>query len=173
MYWSDIREKLKSKDRYYRIYDNPESFWNTLDSRVVAWTYNIPIPVIGLILRIIYSIIPFPIIGMSNRYEPMPIGNRPHVNNLWKNKSPWKRYILWRIRNPWEDARKFYLGFATCNDVKKHQITDHFVIWAPKFKWLPFRLPTFPYYKRVIFGFQLMIGWKSRGIVSITFRRKS
>lgn len=42
MHWKDIREKTKKYDRYYKEYKNPENFWTTLDSKIVAWTYNIP-----------------------------------------------------------------------------------------------------------------------------------
>ena len=163
MNWKDIREATKKEDRYYKVYDDPEGFWVTLDSKIVAWTYNIPL---GIIPRVIYSII-----GLSNRHEPMPIGNRKYINNLWKDKPSWIRYILWKIRNPWEDLKKFYLGFATAEDVTYTQITDHFKIWWAKFSWCSFRVP-FPYFTWEGNYVELKIGWKSRGILSFTVRRK-
>lgn len=163
MNWKQIREANKPQDRYYKHYSNPESFWFTLDSKVVDWTYSIPL---GVILRIIYSIL-----GCSNRYEPMPIGNNPEIINLWKDKSDFTRYILWRIRNPFEDLRKFYLGFACANDVQSQQFTEHLKLWWAKFDFLSFRIP-FPYYKRHFGNWRLMIGWKSRGIISISFNKR-
>lgn len=166
MHWKDIRERLKPNDRYYEYYtkEKAESFWFTLDSRIVAWTYNIPY--FGVILRILYSIV-----GISNRYEPMPIANKERITYLWKDKADWKRYLLWRVRNPWEDLRKMYLGFSYTEDVKEVFWTNHFRWWLAKFSWCPFRIP-FPYFKvNDFFGIQIMIGWKSRGILSITIRR--
>ena len=163
MKWQDIRERQKSKDRYYTHYKNPESFWTTLDSNIVAWTYEFGPS--GVLMRILYSII-----GCSNRYEPMPIGNRPGVYNLWQKWPPWIRYLLWRVRNPWEDLRKFYLGFACAQKVESYQVTNNFKFWLATFPWVPFRIP-FPYYKRQNF-LEIMIGWKSRGILSLTIRRK-
>lgn len=165
MHWKDIREKLKPNDRYYEYYteEKAESFWFTLDPKIVAWTYDIPY--LGVILRIIYSII-----GISNRYEPMPIGNCDHVIRLWWDKPDWLRYLLWKVRNPWEDFRKMYLGFTYAEDVKQVYWAKHFCWWLAKFKWCPFRIP-FPYYKRKLWGFQFMIGWKSRGILSLTIKR--
>jgi len=81
MKWQDIRERQKSKDRYYTHYKNPESFWTTLDLNIVAWTYEFGPS--GVLMRILYSII-----GCSNQYEPMPIGNRPDVYNLWQGWHP-------------------------------------------------------------------------------------
>lgn len=162
MNWKDIREKTKNKDRYYEVYSEPESFWTILDPKVVAFTYKIPY--LGAVLRVGYSII-----GISNRYEPMPIGNRPGITNLWKDKPAFIRYIMWRVRNPWEDARKFYLGFAQAEKVDSIQVTKNFKIWLAKFKKIPFRLP-FPYYKVVNDWIDIRIGWKSRGIPSITIR---
>lgn len=162
--WKDIREKLKKRDRYYEVYDNPESFWTTLDSRIVAYTFNLP-TIVGLPLRILYSIV-----GLSNRYEPMPIGNNERTNNLWKDKPDWLRYLLWKVRNPWEDLKKFYLGFANAESSDWYGLTDHFGFWLAKFKYIPFRIP-FPYYKNEFDnGLELMLGWKSRGVLSFTVR---
>lgn len=166
MNWKDIREKLKDNDRYYEYYseEEAESFWFTLDPKVIAWTYNFRF---GVILRILYSLF-----GISNRYEPMPIGNRKRIVNLWKDKPNWVRYLLWRVRNPWEDFRKMYIGFSYAEDVKEVWWTKHFRWWIVKFKNIPFKIP-FPYYKVNNFsGFQIMIGWKSRGILSFTVRRQ-
>jgi len=162
MHWKEIREKNKPRDRFYRVYDNPESFWTTLDAKVVAWTYEFGPS--GILFRILYAIL-----GISNRYEPMPIGNKSEINNLWSRWPPWIRYLLWRVRNPWEDLRKFYLGFAYARDIKTYQVSKHFKFWLARFRWIPFRIP-FPYYKKQNF-LEIMIGWKSRGILSVTIRK--
>ncbi|MFW6177360.1 MAG: hypothetical protein ACOC43_03235 [Desulfohalobiaceae bacterium] len=163
MHWSDIREKQKSRDRYYEVYDNPESFWTTLDSKLVAWSYYLP-SILGSLARVALALLG------SNRYEPMPIGNREHVNTLWAGKPGWYRWLRWHIRNPWEDLKRFYLGFGQAEDVRWHGITEHFGFWLALFHFLPFRIP-FPYYKNKVWGWELMLGWKSRGVLSLTVRR--
>ncbi len=133
----------------------------TLDHYAVAATWQWPQPFGGL-SRILLAIV----IG-SNRYEPMPAGGNW---DRWPDRRPWIRWILWHIRNFCEDLRKFYLGFGYAQQADPIQVTKHFRIWMARFERLPWRLP-FPYYKYSNSWIEIMIGWKSRGIVSVTIRR--
>lgn len=156
-------------------YPHP-TFWNTLDSKIVAYSFKLPF-IFGTIVRILLSII-----IVSNRFEPFPIGNNERITNLWSSYPDFIRYIMWKVRNPFEDLRKFYLGFGLALSVEEkiiwHKETEKrktkLSIWMPKFKEVPFRIPLFPYFKSSpkSGGFQIMLGWKSRGILSLTFRKR-
>jgi hypothetical protein len=96
----------------------------------------------------------------TNRLEPMPAGGQAE---RWGEWPALVRWYLWHVRNPWEDLRKFYLGFGYARRVTEQRLTAHLRIWW--WGWLPF-----PYYKRRAGPVQFMLGWKSRGIISLTVR---
>ena len=136
-------------------------FWQTFDSKLIAFTFKLPL-FVGAPLRVIFSII-----FCSNRYEPYPIGNNNYVNNLWKNKHPFIRWFLWHKRNPFCDLRKFYLGFGYAAKVIHSPKKWGYVRWV-KFSWIPFWIP-FVDIKTKYIDF----GWQKRGILSAKLKLRS
>lgn len=126
-----------------------------LDYRAVRATLRMPTAV-AVPARVVLALLG------SNRLEPMPAGGQ---SGRWGDWPDPIRYLLWHLRNPFEDLRKYSLGFgyADPGSIREQRISEHLRLW-----WWGF-LP-FPYYKRRIGRVQLMLGWKSRGIVSLTVR---
>ena len=143
-----------AKNRYSEDYEEL-GFWHTLDSKIVALTFKIP--VLGVIPRIIFSI-------FTNRYEPYPIANTDEITDLWQGGAAAWRWLKWHIRNPVVDLRKFYLGFGYAKDVKHISYKWGKVRWA-KFYKIPFRIP-FPVLETKWFK----LGWKQRGILSASLK---
>jgi len=139
-----------AKGRYGEAYDEL-GFWHTLDSKVVALTFRVPI--LGAIPRIILALFG------SNRYEPYPIANYD-ATQLWPGDPPWKQWIKWHLRNPWCDLRKFYLGFGYALEVEHVEKPWGWVHWA-RFAAFPFALP-FPEWETRYF----VVGWEQRGILN-------
>lgn len=141
------------------------NFWNTLDADLYNRTLNYPKP-IGTILRVLLAIL------LSNHQEPMPVGNNDHVMNLWRNKPNWFRYMMWRVRNPWEDLRKLYLGFGWAFYKGKLwyiPVIDNEYIRIRLYA--PYKAPLFP--EIYVFPFrkwEFFIGFKKRGMFSISLR---
>lgn len=146
-------------------YENP-GWWETLDTRLYNATLEQPW-IVGAILRFLLAL------AGSNHQEPMPIGNNPHVTNLWADKPQWVRYILWRLRNPWEDMRKFYLGYGLAFysdqlwvvDVADNKYTTTKI-------YAPWGAPVFPnIYVYLPANWEFFIGFKKRGMFSISLRK--
>lgn len=174
-------EKLEINPKY-----EEEHFWNTLDTKLVNWTYDQP-SIIGIPLRFLFAIIP----PGTNRMAPYPTGSKDKVKNLWDDKPRWVRWLFWHLRNFMEDFRKYYLGFGKAfyedrlwyagfhvpKNSNPDSIWKEFAlgVFLPKFKWLPFRVP-FPTmelrpWPDAKIPIRFVIGWKKRGILSITLTR--
>jgi len=168
-----------AKDRYTDVYENFGA-WHTLDSKLVAITFNVP-QLLGFLPRFFLAS-PFLWIGLvlgfyvnlwgfialllgvfgSNRYEPFPIGNWEESSTKWLGDPDWLRWVKWHLRNPLSDLRKFYLGFGYAVEVEHAEKSWGRVHWA-KFATLPFAFP-FPELECRYFE----IGWEQRGILSIS-----
>jgi len=106
---------------------------------------------------------------MSNRLEPMPAGKNDKKHMDWP---AWMRWYWWHIRNPGEDLKKYFLGFGGAKRVSHWDLWNNdwnfFRFWLARFGGFPVPVP-FPYFKHQK-GLELMWGWKSRGLLSITIR---
>ena len=167
-------KKIKGKPHRYNNgwsikYDSRYSeynFWNTLDSDLYNETLNYPKPV-GSILRFGLTLL------SSNHQEPMPVGNNSHVMNLWSDKPSWFRYIMWRIRNPWEDLRKLYLGFGWAFYQDKLWYIPLIENDKVDLKiYAPWKVPLFPSFYLFHGNWEFFIGFKKRGMFSISIRRE-
>ena len=160
-----------------------------LDYNLVSWSFDRP-KLLGFMLRLLFSsfglvayvainvaflpwwgwIALLPLLPLaSNRLEPMPAGGK---SDLWKDKNKWVRWYLWHVRNPFEDLKKYYLGYGYAEECVEQRLTENLKItWADFGK---VKIP-FPYYRNDnVFGkLQVMIGWKARGIVSFTVRNNN
>ena len=154
MDWTDIREQDKSEDRYKKQYpDKHDTFWYTLDSKLVAWSYSLP-PVISWVVRFHLALLG------TNRREPMPIGNRDSVTNLWKDSSDWYRWVRWHLRNLFVDLKRYYLGFGHYRDrAEKKRYWWFIVNWV---KIGPIKWP-FPRIDNPNPYYDFRIGWKDSG----------
>lgn len=148
----------------YRKDDTEElGWWEKLDTRVFNWTFKFPIP-IGTVLRIFFAFL-----NMNHR-NPMPTHLR-----MWDDKPQWKRWLLWRMRNPWEDLRKFYLGFGWAFYTDRLWYLQPYKNGFTEFRvYAPWKIPIFPYFQKKLFLFgrewDFRIGFKKRGLFSVTFR---
>ncbi len=149
-------------------------WWERLDTDVFNWTFHFPgikdlirgyvcIP-LGTIFRIIFCIL-----GLNHR-NPMPT----HLK-MWDDKPQWMRWLLWRVRNPWEDLRKLYLGFGWAFYTDKLWYLQSYKNDFTEFRiYAPWKIPLFPYFQKKLFLFgrewDFRIGFKKRGLFSITFR---
>lgn len=149
----------------FERYNMELDFWTRLDHDLYNWTYKFPVP-LGTIFRIIFSIL------MMNHRNPVPISHNEHVAHLWWDKPQWVRYLLWRVRNPWEDLRKLYLGFGWAFYADKlwrvELINKH---KTKLYIYAPYKIPLFPYFEKVIGSMELAVGFKKRGLFSISFAR--
>jgi hypothetical protein len=164
------------KDRYTED-GVGHGFWVTLDAKLVAATFRVPI--IGSLARVVlagigplllvaalcafgwYGLVAFPLAWLgTNRYEPYPVGNNARVNNLWADRPDWLRWVYWHLRNPLVDLRKFYLlGFGYAVEVNQSTHGWGRVHWA-RFAGLPLAIP-FPEFRMGV-----RIGWKPQGILA-------
>lgn len=143
-------------------------FWAKLDTDLYNWTLKFPFP-IGTFFRILFSIL-----GMNHR-NPVPISSSHHVAHLWWNRPQWQRYILWRVRNPWEDLRKLYLGFGWAfysDKLWRFVIYESNKVTIDLFA--PYKIPVFPHIELLLFDrwFEIDIGFKKRGCFSLSAREK-
>ena len=159
----------------------------TADRDVAAWSFGLP-QMLGAVVRILTAglgpacyaaanrytmpwwgwLLLLPLLPLgTNRLEPLPAGGQTW---RWKGRPPWYRWYRWHVRNWCEDLRKSHLGFGAARRATNKRITKHLSIhWADFGK---VRVP-FPYYRHdnVAGALQVMIGWKTRGILSFTVRR--
>ena len=161
------------EDRYYKHYpDKADSFWYTLDPKLVAFGDRLP-PVISTIYKVIIAIIP----PGTNRREPMPIGNNDHVTYLWEDRPDWQRWWLWHFRNIWVDLKRYYLGFGSVVEQDRTEGTERVKLlredkilrfWKVSFE--KFNL-YFPYFYYVGKKWDIRLGWKRGGNLGFTVNK--
>ncbi len=142
--------------------------WETFDTRLYNATLRYPW-LVGAFLRLLLALL------NSNHQEPMPIGNNDHVRNLWASRPAWARYLLWRLRNPWEDLRKCWLGFGRA--FYGDRLWAIYVLASRRAEvtiFAPWRVPLFPAVTLYPGGqWEIFAGFKKRGLFSLSARRDS
>lgn len=174
-------EKVRPKEDFR---GDKGHFWNRFDTNLHNWTYDQPM-IVGIILRLVFALLG------SNRLDPYPSGNKAKVRNLWQDWPRPARWFMWHIRNFMQDFRKYYLGFASAFYTDRLHFAGYHIakksrpssIWKelkigfhmPKFTWLPFPVPfpimEFRPWPDVLVPIRFVIGWKHRGLFSITLQR--
>lgn len=150
----------------YEFHGIEMTWWDKLDCDLYNFSLKLPQP-LGFLFRFLMAILG------SNHRHPMPMSKQEDVAYLWWDKPNWVRYLLWHYyRNPWADLRKLYLGFGWAFYADKVWYIPLITTKRIRF-WIkaPWKIPLFPHFEWDNGTWEFDIGFKDRGIFSLSFRR--